>query len=503
MLLLMLTYALTATRPHEEDLVPRLATKFIPPTVPPVTPPDRTKIPPTPADTQAIEQVSEVTLTPSDTELASLTPDTETPTPVETPTEVPAETPSTEATSTAFSTMPAAIGAGPGGGRPSGIGTRGSKNIGVGIGHPKPARLTVKAVDASLRWFARHQDADGGWKVLTYPNQCQGSGPRCEPGKEHTGRDGDVACTALALLCYLGYGHDGVTPTTHRKVVARGLTWLAAQQGPDGTFGDRNYEHAVAVMALCDAIAVAGGRLDKLKPAVQRGVDVILARQNPGPADSKLPSGWDYARPNAHRDDSSVTGWNVMALKSAHIAGLKVGQGLAGSKVWLERSWNGANPRRATFSTGDESVFPYVCDPTTGTTEREHLSGLGAACAAFLGFKRGEVLLESLANRIVAKDLPRLQRWPCNTYQLYYDCMAMFQITSDNHGGDPRWTAWNQPVTDMLIGGQRQDEDCFSGSWDYTGTEFPGHDTGRLLSTALCCLSLETQERFQVATKPN
>ena len=500
LLLALLTYAITAVHPHDEDAVPRIPTRTMPQVSTPVPPPDRKPQPPTPpSEVPPVEQVTETSTKPDDRDLAVPVVTDDPATTPDVATEAPSETPSDDATSNAFSLTMAAIGSGASGSRPSGIGPRSDKAGPPGTGHPKPPRQTVRAVDAALRWFVRHQDADGGWKVLTYPNQCQDTGPRCEPGTAHTGREGDVACSALALLCFLGYGHDGVTPTQYRKVVARGLTWLAAQQDPDGTFGARNYEHAVAVMALSDAMAVASGKLDQLKPAVQRGVDVILARQNPGPGGT-LPSGWDYVRPNAHRDDSSVTGWNVMALKSAHMAGLKIGQGLQGAKAWVERAWETANPQRNALSTGDESSFPYVCDQTAGTSDRDHLAGLGAACAAFLGFKRGEVLLESLANRVVAKDLPRLRRWPCNAYQLYYDTMAMFQVTSGGRNPDPRWTAWNQPITDMLIGGQRQDGDCFNGSWDFANAEFPGRETGRLLSTALCCLSLETQERFQVAT---
>ncbi len=392
----------------------------------------------------------------------------------------------------------AAIGGGGGG-------TQGGGIAGAGRGRPngphpggKTPVAAMRATAAALRWFVRHQSPDGRWDVDGYAANCSSGGPRCEPGTLHTGPAGDIACSALALLCFLGNGHDGVSPTAHRRVVARGLRWLADQQAADGTFGTRNYEQAIATMALCDALAMAGGRLDAAyREPARKGIAVLIKRQNPDP-DGKRRSGWDYAAANAHRDDSSVTGWAVMALKSAFLAGLDTGRSLAGARGWLERSWRIANPAPASLAGGG---FPYMVDPVAGTAERNHLVGLGACCAAFLGVKRGEPVLETLVDRIVAVDLPALRTWPCNTYLLYYDTMAMFQATADERSTDPRWSSWHPAITGMLVNAQRADAGCFDGSWDFQGTKFHGHETGRLLSTALCCLSLEVQERFAIVTR--
>ena len=496
--LLCLFALLITTKPiPPTDSTPMVATDFIPlakpqkPTTPVVQPkptdPQMTDLPPMTDDpvSKPDDQAAQSPIDP-------ITQDD----PVATPTVT--EVPSTNDPTSGLSFTTGPLGVGPdGGARPSGFGPRGQRK---GPSHgPRSTRQEVAATKAALRWFARHQSPDGHWDVDQYQAQCRDAGPKCEPGTANTGAAGNIACTSLALLCFIGYGHDGANSTTYRAVVAKGLTWLVAQQGTDGVFGERNYEHAVAVMALADAMGMASGRLDSLRQPLAKGVKAILARQNPG-VNKDTPSGWDYIKSNPKRDDSSVTGWNVMALKSAYLAGIDIGRGLHGARSWLNRAWKAGNPDAAKLTSSSESGFPYTYDQTTGTTERDHLAGLAASCAAFLGHQRGDVMIESLANRIVARDLPKLRTWPCNTYQLYYDTMAMFQVTCDPQGRDARWNAWYQPISSMLVGGQRRDEGCFEGSWDFAGTAFHGHGTGRLLSTALCCLSLEVQERFSIQT---
>ena len=392
------------------------------------------------------------------------------------------------------------IGIGSGGKPPGGFGPRG-RPIGDRVCRgPRPGPPVVRSTKAALRWFSRHQSAVGNWPVATYQNNCSEGALRCEPGAANNGIAGDIACSGLALLCFLGDGNDGKHQTPYRQVVAKSVTWLVDQQRPDGSFGDRNYEHAIAVMALSEALFMAPEGWHQLRTPLQKAVNVMLARQNPA-AGGKGTSGWDYAAPNPKRDDSSVTGWNVMALKSAFIANLDIGTGFTGAKTWLSNAWKIANPNASKLSSGEGSVFPYCVDQSMGTSERDHFAGLGAVCAAFLGHQRGDVMMESLINTVVAKDLPVMRTWPCNTYLLYYDTMAMFQATSDLTDSDPRWKAWHAPIENMLTTAQRRDDGCFDGSWDYQNTQFPGHDTGRLLSTALCCLSLEVYERYGVVTR--
>ena len=384
------------------------------------------------------------------------------------------------------------------------------------------SRASESAVDAALRWFKKHQSPNGSWEAVNYFANCTDDGPKCEPGKDSAGKT-TVALTGYALLCFLGAGFDHQTPNKYRPTVKKGIDYLVAVQDNNGMFGERNYENAIATMALAEAYAMTGD--PALKGPAQKGVDIILKHQNQdgGGANAKDPKdpkntanddkggygnglGWDYSTPDS-RNDSSVTGWNVMALKSAFAAQLNIGTGMEGAKHWLQKTWDVTNKDtkdKLDPYTG-ESRFPYVWmtgedkvsiadAPAPGQPDSDHadLACVGAVCAVFLGHHAGDIMLESLSNYVMNHEMPKT--YPCNTYKMYYNTLAIFQC-----GGD-KWKKWNDNVRDLLVNAQHKNDGCFDGSWDWSGTKFPGNEIGRVLSTAYCCLCLEVYYRYaQVA----
>jgi hypothetical protein len=356
------------------------------------------------------------------------------------------------------------------------------------------------AVDAALRWFRRHQSPNGMWDVEKYQLNCN-EAPKCEPGStgESGGSDANVAMTGYALLCFLGSGYDHKTPNKYKTTVQKGLDYLRSVQKADGLMGNRNYEHAVATMALAEAYAMTWDA--DLKIPAQNGLKVVLARQSKDAkaADAQYAGlGWDYVEPKPERNDSSVSGWNVMALKSGLAAGLNVGTGMEGAKKWLERAWKAANKDWAKLSDPytATSSFPYTWDATSDQvqidppgSQNHDMAPVGALCAVFLGHHAGDIMLESLCNHIMQYQFPT--SYPCNTYAMYYNTMAMYQA-----GGKQRWDKWNGTVRDMLVNTQRTGEGCYDGSWNWEGTKFHGNAHGRILSTAYCCLCLEVYYRY-------
>ena len=184
---------------------------------------------------------------------------------------------------------------------------------------------TESAVLAALKWFERHQCDDGSWSLDRYYLQCTDK-EGCEHHAARTYADGDACGTGLALLCFLGAGYTD-KEGMFRREVETALSYLVRSQRPDGSFSFNNYIHAIATMSIIEAYAVT--RAADLKKKAQKAVNVILARQNKGLA-------WGYTRPG-HRNDTSVTGWQVMALAAARAAGLEIGDAFSGVKKFLEK----------------------------------------------------------------------------------------------------------------------------------------------------------------------
>jgi hypothetical protein len=397
------------------------------------------------------------------------------------------------------------------------------------------SRLTEQAVERALRWFQRHQSPDGSWSPTIYANQCTGSTP-CEAGKIHNhlsdseGRadhgSEQIGITGLVTLCYLGAGYSHqIGP--YQATVKKALGWLLSVQKADGSFRDCfTYSQAIATMALAEALAVS--RDSTLRSPAQRGVNIILANRAPVGAAARAEAArmgkhiqglaWgDWHATDADTMNTSACGWNIQALKSAHIAGLDVRDGLDSATVWLRMLWQATNARpemhiptdkqldfRRFDVAKDTTTLAYWFNGTTGTTKEApgqphrhaNLASLGVMCGLSLGFDRTDPMIQTMRNHVMTYDLPKPGQDIDNLYYTYYGTFAMFQM-----GDKPTWKTWNQAVSTRLVASQRRDG-CRSGSWSARGN-FYGSDIGPILTTALSCLTLEVYYRYERVHEKN
>ena len=178
------------------------------------------------------------------------------------------------------------------------------------------------AVKESLLWLVRHQLPDGGWslQVQQLPGcNCRNPGhKKDEATGEPQAYDARFGATGLALLPFLGSGR------THRQgeyqpVVKAGLAFLVnnmKREGVRASLRDRGnfYSHGICAIALCEAYAMT--KDPALAEPAQALINEIVAGQDP------QGGGWRYTP--RQPGDTSVTGWQFMALKSAHMGGLNV-----------------------------------------------------------------------------------------------------------------------------------------------------------------------------------
>ncbi|HUP77204.1 MAG TPA: prenyltransferase/squalene oxidase repeat-containing protein, partial [Pirellula sp.] len=183
---------------------------------------------------------------------------------------------------------------------------------------------TEQAIETGLLFLAKYQRVDGSWHL--------------EDFGENVDIRSDTAATGLSLLSFQGAGY------THRQfqyesVCKRALTWMIKNQRRNGDLyvrtdpkSDGNswlYSHAIATLALCEAYGMTQD--ESIKKNAQSAIDFLIQSQDP------QGGGWRY-QPKIG-SDTSVTGWCMMALKSAELSGLRVSkESYRGITKWLESS---------------------------------------------------------------------------------------------------------------------------------------------------------------------
>jgi hypothetical protein len=311
------------------------------------------------------------------------------------------------------------------------------------------SQKTEAAVKRALDWFSRHQEKDGRWDIM-----------------RHGGQGGhDIAATSFALLCYYGWGAKHTERGPYREHVQKALTWLVGQMKRNGDLshgaGNGMYDQGVATLALAEAYGVT--KDPALREPVERAVAFIVRAQN------KKHGGWRY-KPGSRQGDTSVVGWQVMALASARMAGLHVPEkSFALASRWLDRVGGGKHG----------GLYGYQ-----SKSPKPAMVAEGMFCRQLLGVPPdGPKMGESAA---YLKTFPP-GRKSTNYYYWYYACLALYQ-----HQG-PVWEAWNKEMKKVLLGSQEQ-RGKNAGSWDPRGSY--GNAAGRVVTTAMATLSLEVYYRY-------
>ncbi|MCX7702545.1 MAG: terpene cyclase/mutase family protein [Planctomycetota bacterium] len=371
-----------------------------------------------------------------------------------------------------------------------GIGGQRAGAYGLRWGHgsfpPGSGPGTESAVLAALLWLWRHQnrknDPDaGGWSMNGFHKWCK-PGEVC---KNDLGASPyfDVGVSSLALLAFLGHGN------THRvgkfrRTVQMGLEYLLRNQSSEGWFGKLSethewiYNHALATMAVCEAYGMTQDPW--LREPCERAIDCIIRAQNPG-------AGWRYD-PGSGENDTSVTGWMILALKGAKSAGINVPANVwDGAIKWFDRCTDPTTGRVGYQKPGDlGSVIRGVNEQWE---KLPTMTSVAVICRIFCGQSRSDPIVKRSVDFLM-KHLPTwdTKGMKVDMYYWYYGTYALFQ-----YGGQP-WKDWNTAMKKALLDTQRR-MGCADGSWDPICKW--GMVGGRVYSTAINALTLEIYYRYR------
>ena len=385
-------------------------------------------------------------------------------------------------------------------------GSLGGGKLGLGgmysLRRPRGAKQKIDvAVDDALRWLKAHQSPDGGWECETFRKWCDLK-PASGAGPEGAGKAAyDVGVTGMALLAFLGAGYTQRSDDANGfgKVVAAGLRYLKNVQDAEGCFGNRSsghyvYNHAIAALAMVEAYGMTGSSV--YKNPTQKALDFIVVARNPYFA-------WRYGvKPGDN--DTSVSGWMMMALKSAKLinaADVKNGKApsltldedcFEGIKAWIDKMTDPDFGRVGYQARGTGPARPTELVDRFPAEKSESMTGVGMLARIFLGenpktsdpIKKGAELCAKLAPSWNPND------GSIDMYYWYYATLAMFQV-----GGEP-WNKWNKAMQGAIVDTQRKDTDycMYKGSWDPLDPWGP--DGGRVYSTSCMALCLEVYYRY-------
>jgi len=346
------------------------------------------------------------------------------------------------------------------------------------------------SVQRGLEWLARHQNYDGSWSFdHTHIRNCDCK----QPGSL---KKSNMGATAMALLGYLGHGDTHATGD-YQKHVTAGLEYLLKHEKRDKRTGQPlgdfrgnaegnsgMYIQGLVGIVLSEAYAMSQYQLRRLnsrdgttsrsKVRQQRRRQLKVVRQLGAAAKRSIyfiqqaqhnEGGWRY-KPN-QAGDTSVTGWQVMALASAHSAEIPIQPTtIRGVSAFLD-----------SVQSREGARYGY----TGSNNTRPAMTAVGLLSRIYLGWKRSHPGLRD-GVQYLSKQGPSKN----NMYYNYYATQVMHQY------GGPMWPKWNEVMRDWLVETQIRKGHA-RGSWNITDPH--GKKGGRLYQTCLSIMTLEVYYR--------
>jgi hypothetical protein len=320
-----------------------------------------------------------------------------------------------------------------------------------------------EAVLRGLCWLVKTQNPDGSWG--------KGKGPV------------QAAMTGFSMLSFLGHGETPVSPE-FGPAVQKALDWVLENGSKsDGhlcmqpQFSQQGvYAHAIVAYALGEYYTMT--RDQRVEGLLRRAVRYIVEGQGPD-------GGWMYSYDKTE-SDTSVSGWQIQALKAAHLSGLNIeGVDTALDKAMLDL-------KRVQ---GKNGGFGY----RNAAQEKYSLTGIGVLCTYFWKQEKDKMVRDGVEYMMdhTKKDFPvKYDGEKADLYAWYYNTQACLMV------GGPAWSTWNRLFQDEIVKHQSAD-----GSWPPMVGKAVGdlqiqpEGNGPLYRTNFCILMLEVYYRYMPTTK--
>lgn len=282
-------------------------------------------------------------------------------------------------------------------------------------------------------------------------------------GSFGTGKYGrNVAITSIAALAFMADGHLPGRGR-HGDAVRRALDFVLTNSTETGLLAAETthgpmYGHGFAALFLGEIYGMSPDD-ERVRDALTRAVQLIENSQNDE-------GGWRY-NPVPYDADVSVTICQIMALRSARNAGVKVPKETIDAAVRYVRECQ--NP---------DGGFRYMKDTGGSAWPR---TAAGVASLFYAGVYEDQAIERGL-DYLMQTSLPKGTGGPLGQahyfYGHYYAVQAMYLA------GGERWRIWWPAIRDELLARQEA-----SGAW-------LDHQAGNAYGTAMALIILQMPKRY-------
>ena len=324
------------------------------------------------------------------------------------------------------------------------------------------------SVEEALKWLASQQQRDGSFPTLA---------------------NGQPGVTSLCVMAFMAHGHlpgQGPYGEQLRRAIdyvvscqkRNGILALVAPNGPSisrnvpyATGSTASYNHAIAGLVLSESYAIEGAkRAHTLRPIIRKALDVTLEMQRWPKDNVDDKGGWRYLNDFDHEDsDLSITGWQLIFLRSAKNAGFDVSNEPIDAAV--------AYVRRCFLP--DSGTFAYAFSYKDYTSRA--MAGAGILALAHSGLhdtpeaqSAGDWLLRNRFDDYNGNP-ESLERYH---YGLLTCCQAMYQL------GGPHWERFYPSTVTSIVSNQQP-----NGSWPRE-SHHRDASFGSAYTTAICLVAL-------------
>lgn len=337
------------------------------------------------------------------------------------------------------------------------------------------------SVERGLAWLLTKQRDDGSFETIA---------------------NGQPAVTSFCLLAFLANG-ESPSDGQYKQQLSKAVDFIMAQQttnglialgAPNGVSVPRKvdhesmgvsgaYNHAISALALAEVYGhCEPAQAKKLAPVIEQAIVATLEMQSWGGKPQHDVGGWRYLDDwNKSKSDLSITGWQLMFLRSAKGAGFDTPETSIDAAVqFVENCF---------LKGADRKVHGY----TVGTPDfvTRAMAGAGVLALAHAGKHNSKEALAS-ADWILKHDFSNYnvdkplygEYWSPDRY--HYGAVictqAMFQI------GGKYWEQFFPPLVNVLLANQKAD-----GSWP---PEIRDAKFGSCYTTSLSILSLSVPNQM-------